>query len=190
MRISSDRMSDWAINKSGEGLRRLIPERDYQGLNTQSDQLRVWLPDPAKTALEELADRAETSMTVYLIEYFVSYLYGQYELQRMREARIGVYEPKTTKYSLMGVREPEPPSLGKNIYALKIFVPAKMKAELQKLAEGVQVTLGEYVRSLICAHLFGQEYGVRSAFEIAIADEKAASEWEKRSLEGEQNDGR
>jgi len=65
-----------------------------------------------------------------------------------------------------------------------------MKAELQKLAEGVRVTLGEYVRSLICAHLFGQEYGVRSAFEIAIADEKAASDWEKRSLEGEQNDGR
>jgi hypothetical protein len=181
-------MADWDITKSGAGLSRLIPERNYQGLNTQSDQLRVWLPDPAKTALEELAERAETSMTVYLIEYFVSYLYGQYELQRMREARMGLYEPKTTKYSLMGVREPELPDLGKNIYALKIFVPAKMKADLQKLAERAQVTLGEYVRSLVCANLFGQEYGVRSTFEIAIAQERAASEWEKSAAEGADDD--
>lgn len=187
MRISRDRMADWDITKSGAGLSKLIPERDYRGLNTQSDQLRVWLPDPAKIALEELADQAETSMTVYLIEYFVSYLYGQHELQRMRERRTGLYEPKMSKRCAMYAGQPERPNLGKNIFPIKMFVPKKVKSDLQALAERTHVSLGEYVRALICAHLFGQEYGLRNAFEVAIADAQAASIWES-ALSNEEND--
>lgn len=188
MRISRDRMSDWDINKSGASLSNLIPERSYQGLNTQSEQLRVWLPDPAKIALDEITERAETSMTVYLIEYFVTYLYGQHELQRMRETRTGLYEPKLLKACAMAAGVPEQPNLGKNIFPIKMFVPKQIKVDLQSLADRIEVTLGEYVRSLICAHLFGQEYGLRNAFELSVAEDRSATEWECNAAEGSEND--
>lgn len=181
MRISRDRMADWDIEKPRQRLSELIPPRDYEGLNAQSDQLRIWLPEPAKIALEEVAERAESSMTVYLTEYFAAYLYGQHELQRMREHRIGLYEPSQTRYSRMATRPEAPPNLGKNIYALKIFVPEKIKLELQRLAERASLTLGEFSRGVICAHLFGQAFGPKNAFELTAAEEYAANDWESEA---------
>lgn len=90
MRISRDTMADWQLKAGGKTLQELIPARDYSGLNRQGSQLRVWLPYPAKMALEAIAERENTSMTVYLTEYFVAYVYGHYELQRMRETRTGL----------------------------------------------------------------------------------------------------
>jgi hypothetical protein len=179
-------MSDWDINKAGEGLSKLIPQRNYQGLNAQTEQLRVWLPSPAKVALEEIAQQAESSMTVYLIEYFVSYLYGQHELLRMRETRTGIYEPQNHKACAMAPTPRLLPNLGKNIYALKMFVPLKLKLDLQALADKTAVTLGEYTRSLICAHLFGQEYGLRNFFEISVTEAETANEW--NSLQNEETE--
>ena len=184
MRISRDRMADWDIDKARQDLSELIPPRDYEGLNEQSEQLRIWLPEPAKIALEEVAERAESSMTVYLTEYFTSYLYGHHELQRMRESRSGLYEPSRVRYSMMSTETEFPPNLGKNIYALKIFVPEKIKVELQELAERASMTLGEFSRGLICAYLFGQAYGPRNAFELTTAEEIAATNWE--SIEGKE----
>jgi hypothetical protein len=178
MRISRDRMADWNIEESRKGLSELIPFRDYEGLNEQSEQLRIWLPEPAKIALEEIAERAESSMTVYLTEFFTAYLYGQHELQRMRESRSGLYEPPRTRYSRMSTEAEGSPNLGKNIYALKIFVSKKLKVELQQLAQRVNMTLGEYCRGLICAHLFGQVFGPKNVFELASVEEDAAAAWE------------
>lgn len=178
MRISRDRMANWDIKRLSPGLTELIPPRDYSNLNEQGAQLRIWLPEPARVAMEEMAEMAESSMTVYLTEYFASYLYGEHELQRMQEKRIGLYEPSRVKYSRMSTGPRDIPTLGKNIYALKIFVPEKIKQALMQLAERAGLTLGEFARGLICAHLFGQAYGPRNAFEIAEADARVAADWE------------
>ena len=48
MRISRDRMAVWAPATQGNRLFRFIPARNYEDLNRQEAQLRVWLPDAAK----------------------------------------------------------------------------------------------------------------------------------------------
>lgn len=174
-------MADWDIKRLSTGLTELIPPRDYSNLNKQGEQLRIWLPEPARVALEEMAEMAESSMTVYLTEYFASYLYGEHELQRMREKRIGLYEPSKVKRSMMSTGPVDLPNLGKNIYALKIFVPEKIKQALMQLAERAGLALGEFTRGLICAHLFGQAFGPRNAFEIAEADAQVAAAWEEEA---------
>ena len=123
MRTSKERMADWQHDKTGSALPELIPPRDYEELNVAYEQLRVWLPHPAKLALEAISDRRGISMTAHLTEFFVSYLYGYYELMRMRETKTGLYAPRNVKCSMMSVSQPEPPSLGKNFFALKIFCP-------------------------------------------------------------------
>jgi hypothetical protein len=117
---------------SNTRLSELIPARDYSNLNRQDYQLRVWLPDPAKRALEEICEIGEISMTVYLTEYFAAYLFGRHELLRMRSRGIGLYEPKPlTRYNKESVRGHEEPDLGKNIFALKIWVPEQLKEGLR-----------------------------------------------------------
>jgi len=179
MRISRERMSEWQLGNKGKGLSSLIPPRDYSGMIFQGEQLRVWLPDPAKIGLEEICQRAETSMTVYLTEYFTEYIYGRHELLKMRETRSGVYEPSPLiKHNMERCREEPQPNLGKNIFALKIFIPTKIKLALQALAGRAQISLGEFTRALICAHLFGRTHGPKRLIALTLNEESVANHWE------------
>lgn len=182
MRISRDRMAEWKPGDSQKELSSLIPPRDYSGMNTelQNVQLRVWLPDPAKIGLEEICQRAETSMTVYLTEYFIEYIYGRHELLKMRENCSGLYEPKPEfKYNMERTRSQlQPTNLGKNIFPLKIFIPTKIKDALQALANRAQTSLGEFTRALICAHLFGRTHGHKKLMFLTSHEESVANRWE------------
>ncbi|MDP2795234.1 MAG: hypothetical protein Q8O25_14355 [Sulfurisoma sp.] len=158
----------------------LIPQRDYSDLNGQDSQLRVWLPDPAKRALEEVCEVHKASMTAYLTEYLASYLFGYHEVLRMRANNAGLYEPPPMRRSCAMSPAPPPPEpdLGKNIFALKIWVPDKIKNGLQLAADRAGITLGEFSRALICAHLFGREYGPSRLMEGTSLNATVAKSWE------------
>lgn len=172
MRIAREIVAHWGESATDLALSDgLIPHRDYAGLNVQDDQLRIWLPDPAKTALMEVCNRLCMSITVYLTELFATYLYGVHEVMRMRDHQTGLYETDDVQLLSAGQLESEEleddgpafdepvPEMGKNIFALKIFLPAKMKSGLQQRADKAQVPLGKFARAMICAHLFGRDVG-------------------------------
>ena len=186
MRISRDRMADWDAASNGDELLEIIPDRDYSRL--QEDRiatLRIWLPEPAKLALDRVVERAELSMTAYLTEYFTAYLYGYYELLRMRENRCGLYveRKETAQYSRQGLLVPEPPYLGKNIYPLKIHLRTAIKEDLKLVANSVRMPLGECLRRLICSHLFGRKYALPSDLSFTPEERDAIAEWESESEE-------
>jgi hypothetical protein len=172
MRIAREVMAQWAASAEATPLStNLIPPRDYRDLNEQDEQLRIWLPDQAQQALTEICARLDISMTVYLTEFFASYLFGIHEVMRMRDNQIGLYEAKDVQlgYAMeLSSQEPEQdelgsefddpvPEMGKNIFALKIFLPRKIKDGLQYRANKAQVPLGRFARAMICAHLFGRD---------------------------------
>ena len=149
----------------------LITRRDYSGLNVQDNQLRIWLPDPAKIALLEICERLGMSVTAYLTELFATYLYGVHEVMRMRDLQRGLYDTDDIQfldadpYAGDQTEDDSPafdepvPEMGKNIFALKIFLPAKLKSGLQLRADKAQAPLGKFARAMICAHLFGRDVG-------------------------------
>ncbi len=101
MRIAREIMAQWAASAEATPLSaNLIPERDYSSLNEQDEQLRLWLPDPARQALAEICERIDISMTVYLTEFFASYLFGIHEVMRMRDNQIGLYEAKDVNLAM------------------------------------------------------------------------------------------
>ena len=181
MRISHSTMAGLQQATAGR-LTALIPPRDYRYLNLQTSQLRVWLPEPAKKALEELCEIAEMSMTAYLTELFACHLYGQHEVMRMRASRTGIYEPlPEVRYCAMSTSGPPPPAepdLGKNIFALKIFLPEQIKDGLKHHADRLGVTLGEFTRGEILSHLFGREYWVVNFRRLQSSSEAPAGKWE------------
>ncbi len=181
MRISRDRMADWDAASNGDKLREIIPNRDYSRLEEgEFSTLRIWLPEPAKQALDRVIERAQLSMTTYLTEYFTVYLYGYYELLRMRENRCGLYveRKETAQYSRQGLLVPEPPYLGKNIYPLKIHLRTAIKDDLKSVAEAVRMPLGECLRRLICSHLFGRKYALPNDLSFTPEERDAIAEWE------------
>ena len=172
MRIAREIMAHWGQSATDLELSDgLIPHRNYSGLNVQDEQLRIWLPDPAKIAMMEICNRLGMSITAYLTELFATYLYGVHEVMRMRDHQTGLYdtedlqfldvdpyEDRQTEDDSTAFDEPVP-EMGKNIFALKIFLPAKMKSGLQQRADKAQAPLGKFARAMICAHLFGRDVG-------------------------------
>ena len=172
MRVAREIIAQWGEAASEVTLSEgLIPPRSYAGLNLQDEQLRIWLPDPARIAMLEICERLGVSLTAYLTELFATYLYGVHEVMRMRDHQTGLYDTHDLQFSNEDVANggdtddeapmfDEPvPEMGKNIFALKIFLPAKLKAGLQMRADKAQVPLGRFARAMICAHLFGRDVG-------------------------------
>lgn len=170
MRVAREIMAHWGQAATEVTLSdTLIPQRNYAGLNLQDEQLRIWLPDPAKIALIEVCERLGLSLTAYLTELFATYLYGVHEVMRMRDHQNGLYDTQDLEFSDVVHFECEEtesdspsfdepvPEMGKNIFALKIFLSAKLKSGLQKRADKAQATLGRFARAMICAHLFGRD---------------------------------
>lgn len=185
MRIAREVMVQWQ-SVAGEGSLSsgLIPPRDYTGLELQDAQLRIWLPDQARQALSEVSLCVGVSMTVYLTELFATYLYGIHEVLRMRHECRGMYytggDATTSDFAFdegaQAGDEPIPeledpvPEMGKNIFALKIFLPSKIKQGLEHRAAYAQVPLGRFARALICAHLFGRDIGEKKLMSAASED--------------------
>jgi hypothetical protein len=172
MRIAREIMAHWGQSATDLALSDgLIPQRSYAGLKVQDDQLRIWLPDPAKIALMEICNRLGMSITAYLTELFATYLYGVHEVMRMRDLQTGLYDTEDIQCFTAdqlesdeleddGLVFDEPiPEMGKNIFALKIFLPAKLKVGLQHRADKANSPLGKFARAMICAHLFGRDVG-------------------------------
>jgi len=172
MRIAREIIAHWGQTTTEIALSDdLIPQRNYADLHVQDEQLRIWLPDPAKIALIEICNRLGMSITAYLTELFATYLYGVHEVMRMRENQTGLYDTDDSELfdgqhseceetDDDGPAFDEPvPEMGKNIFALKIFLPAKMKSGLQQRANKAQASLGKFARAMICAHLFGRDVG-------------------------------
>ena len=184
MRIPRELLDQWQRQAHSHTLSDgLIEARDYSGLQRQDAQIRLWLPDPARIGLEDVCARMGVSMTVYLTEFFATYLFGVHEMLKMRDQGNGLYgngesderssDDRTDEADVASApddsaEDDDPefddpvPEMGKNIFALKIFLPYPLKRGLQQRANIARVPLGRFMRSMICAHLFGRNVGVRT----------------------------
>lgn len=66
-------------------------DRGLANLYGNDAELRVWLPEPLKLAMDEVADYLEKTVSEYLRDLFTVYLYGAHELLGMYENKTGVF---------------------------------------------------------------------------------------------------
>jgi len=142
-------------------------DRDYSDLLEYGDvAIKFWLPELMDTVLAELCTKFDTSRSDLIRQTLFTYLYGRYDL-------IGLVERNDRHYQLNGtvrfsrapapdsVTEPEPDlmrDMGKNTEDLKVWIPLRMKADIQKLAEKASISLSEMIREIIISTLFGHTY--------------------------------
>lgn len=173
------------LNKLYEG------ERGIGDMADNNAVLRLWLPLPLKTAMDEAITAMNVTGAKYLREYFVVYLYGAHELLRMRVEKTGLYYEHPSVPSSEQVMFSRAatvdciPELGKNIVAIKIQIPQKIKDDLDSLANRAGVPLSRYTRELLVSHFLGHTVWPERIAAWAQEEEKNAADWENGITEGE-----
>lgn len=129
--------------------------------------IKIWLPEPVEQRLEELSNYFSESRTRLLRSIYFVYLYGRYDYEQMRQKSLGFFHIDTCEVPLFS-RHAEPithrsgpattPQLGKNNADIKLFLPKKMRDDLQQIANKVQTPLSQLLREVLVSTLFGHSY--------------------------------
>ena len=173
------------LNKLYEG------DRGIYDLSGNEAVLRLWLPVPLKTAMDESLTEMDVTGAKYLREFFVVYLYGAHELLRMKAEKTGLYYepppvPRSEQVFFSRAATVDCiPGLGKNIVAIKIKIPQKIKDDLDLLANSAGVPLGQFTRELLVSHFLGHTVWPERIAVWAQDEEKNATEWESGITEDE-----
>ncbi|MCX7066626.1 MAG: hypothetical protein NTW85_02855 [Methylococcales bacterium] len=140
---------------------------DFSDLREHDVAFKIWLPEPVKHALDEISERSDLSVSVFLRQFLAIHCYGLYAFYQMIETTPNLFKD----IDLSGIRYSfameEPPEgkkrvdtywvveLGKNVAPIKLWIPKRMKADLKTLAEHVGLTPSNYVREILVSRLLG-----------------------------------
>ena len=160
-------------------------------------QLRIWLPEPLRHSMDLVSRYLDTTISKYLREYFVVYLYGNHALIDMYNHQTGIFykpppidstEDKSHDTALFSrVRSVEfIPGLGKNIVPLKIFLNVQIKADLQTLADNSGVALSQFVREILVSHFMGHTAWPERQKILINIQNSIAVDWESGLLKASQ----
>lgn len=129
--------------------------------------LKFWLPEAANEALEEMAGRNGVSMSESLRQLFTTHCYGIYAYQVMIETIPGIFRDSDSMPAVFSRSPSESPpgkkrvdtywvpELGKNVMPIKVWIPKRMRQDMQLLADHVGIKLSQYVREIVIARLLG-----------------------------------
>ncbi len=126
---------------------------------------KFWLPEAANQALEEMANRSRISMSESLRQLFAAHCYGIYAYQVIIETIPGILRESEPPRFSIGSSTPPPgkkrvdtywvPELGKNVMPIKVWIPKRMRQDLQLLSDHVGIKLSQYLREIVIARLLG-----------------------------------
>ncbi len=165
-------------------------DRGIRDLHANKAELRVWLPIPAKRAMDECVDKLHVTAAKYLREYLVVYLYGGHELLLMKAEKTGLYfvpppVPDSGIRFSRGSSDECVPGMGKNIVPLKLHLPEKMKADIEVLAKNAGIPLGQFVREILISHFLGHTVWPERTQAWTLEQKEIADGWEDGRVEAE-----
>lgn len=179
----------------GIELERSPSERQgLEELHLNRAQLRVWIPEPLRQSMDIVANDLETTISQYLREYFVVYLYGSHALTGMLRNKTGIFytpppsPPKSFEDDGIPVFSRVPsvefiPGLGKNIVPLKLYLHEKMKADLQVIADTSGIALSQFVREILVSHFLGHTVWPERQQLFTAEQAALANQWADGELE-------
>ena len=164
---------------------------DFRDLGVHDVALKFWLPEPAEKAIQELSKINGESMSESLRQFFVIHCYGLYMFSVMTQKMPKLFkDPEPVRFSRTrdADQEADPPGkkrettywvleLGKNVAPIKIWVPQRVKADLQVLADHVDITLSQYLREVVISRLLGHGTLPKRPEMLLATPLKAASDW-------------
>lgn len=158
-------------NNSQESLSEDNPEymitgtdRDHSSILDRDDvAIKIWLPELMGAILEEICDYMNASRSDIIRQTLFTYLYGRYDWLAILERKENSVPLKTSsglKFSVSS--SPSKPDMmrdmGKNTEDLKVWVPNKVKEDIQNLAQQANISISEMIREIIISTMIGHTY--------------------------------
>lgn len=164
---------------------------DYEDLGNHDVALKFWLPEPAEKAIDELARMNGDSMSESLRQFFAIHCYGLYVFTVINQKTPGLFkDPGQPLFSRKRQDGPEAipngkrrettywvQELGKNVVPIKIWIPTRVKNDLQILADHVGIKLSQYLREIVISRLLGHGTLPKRPEMMFAVPLKAADDW-------------
>lgn len=138
---------------------------DFSDLRDHDTAMKFWLPEPALEAIKEISALNGESVSEALRQFFAHHCYGIYAFQMMNTKIPGIFkDPGPVVFSRRSSNDPVGkkrvhtywvPELGKNVMPIKVWVPARIRNDLQLLATHVGLNLSQYAREIVISRLLG-----------------------------------
>jgi predicted DNA-binding protein len=134
---------------------------NYSEMRQNDSTLKVWLPEAVEMHLDELTTYLQTSVSDLLRQILFQHLYGRYDLIGLVERqKFNPEEPYPgIRFSCApcppGTLSTSPPPAPKKAVGVKVFIPERMRKDLDNLAGSKHKTISEYVREVLFNHLYG-----------------------------------
>lgn len=142
---------------------------DISDLAKHDVAVKFWLPEPVKSALEEIRQLTEqsSSSSGFLRQFLVIHCYGFYPYLVMLNDMPNFCKDFDGGRGIMFSKGDSTPEgkirqstywvadLGKNIAPIKLWVPSRLKQDLSILAEHSGLTLSNYIREIVISRLLG-----------------------------------
>lgn len=168
-------------------------KKRFKEMYLNDSQMRIWLPEQLRLEMNVVVCSLEQSLSSYLREFFVIYLYGVHALVEMKQNKTGIfYKPpqveKTNSEfdtpSFSRARSVEfIPGLGKNIVPFKMFLNSQIKSDLQLLADKSEMALSQFVREILVSHFLGHTFWPERNQSFNLGQLQTANQWESGDLE-------
>lgn len=160
---------------------------DFSEFTGNDVAVKFWLPEAVAEALEELRERDGVSMSQLLRQYLIVHCYGLYAIRLMLEANPRLFKDREVDSEIRFSRAPAPvgkkrvdtyfvPELGKNVAPFKLWIPKRLRDDLQILADHVDLKLSQYLREIVISRLLGHGT-LPMRPEMLKASPTAADDW-------------
>ena len=135
---------------------------DLSDLSTNDIAFKFWMPESIEKALFEISSRASVSNSEFLRSFLVIHCYGLYAFNAILDSNPRAFKwdcddimfsktaPGGKRIDTYWVAE-----LGKNIAPIKVWIPSRLRRDLEILAKHVNLTPSNYVREILISRLFG-----------------------------------
>lgn len=187
---------------------RLFDRPEPEGLDTDDAEMRFWLPEAGRVALDEVTTFLDVTEAFWLRATFVSFLYGEHEYRRTFAQRVGFFgsqrfvSRKSASHGVLfsiapraeGEDDTRPtvrkieiiPSLGKNVFPVKVLVPREIKRDMQEMADAEKETLSVFIRKLLLAKLLGQVIAPHPLSGMTAARIERADRWSEFEISSQE----
>ena len=155
-------------------------------LRRNNAPIKFWLPEPAYEALKEVCERASNTLSFSLRRFLLQHCYGIYAWQVMVESQPDLARDQNASFSI--AQTPTPPGkvrvctywvpeLGKNVMPVKLWIPIRLRSDLEVLAEHSEVPLSQYLREIVISRLLGHGMLPKRPTMLTAVPLPAAEDW-------------
>lgn len=157
--------------------------KTYEEFKESDVAIKIWLPEPLEEKLQEFCKYFSESRPQLLRSIYFVHLYGRYDYEQMRRKSLGIFFREShIRYSRPAAAVTHrsgpntTPELGKNNQDMKLWIPSKMRDDLQHLANQAQTPLSQFLREVLVSTMFGHAYPLKRISPATSGEDPASEE--------------